>query len=215
MQGELGELTVGAAADLLLVDGNPLEDIAVLANSSNIKLVVKHGLLAKVCAVHAYSQIGHTARLDTQRTWPSWCTICDSSQGSEPEESSLFATCLPRLSRCQDPGTSGDACAFACKHTLQWLGGPTDTCLPIRPLLFALLPCCMCPAGASCRPAGRQQAAVCWQGNLMQLWQLDAAGGGLPCPEALSMVDAGRQDGRGLVGTPAEMQGKPIVWYCN
>jgi hypothetical protein len=42
---------VGAAADLLLVDGNPLDDIAVLANSSNIKLVVKHGLLAKVRAV--------------------------------------------------------------------------------------------------------------------------------------------------------------------
>lgn len=41
---------MGAAADLLLVDGNPLDDIAVLANSSNIKLVVKHGLLAKVCA---------------------------------------------------------------------------------------------------------------------------------------------------------------------
>lgn len=38
----------GAAADLVLVEGDPLEDIAVLANSSNIKLVIKHGLLAKV-----------------------------------------------------------------------------------------------------------------------------------------------------------------------
>ena len=47
-QGQLGELLQGAAADLLLVEGDPLEDIGVLANSSNIKLVIKHGLLAKV-----------------------------------------------------------------------------------------------------------------------------------------------------------------------
>jgi imidazolonepropionase-like amidohydrolase len=48
LQGELGELVSGAAADLLVVDGDPLEDISVLANSSNIKLVIKNGLLAKV-----------------------------------------------------------------------------------------------------------------------------------------------------------------------
>lgn len=47
-QGELGELIPEAAADLILVDGDPLEDIAVLAQSSSIKLVIKHGLLAKV-----------------------------------------------------------------------------------------------------------------------------------------------------------------------
>jgi hypothetical protein len=44
----MGELAVGAAADLVLVEGDPLEDIGVLANSSNVKLVIKQGLLAKV-----------------------------------------------------------------------------------------------------------------------------------------------------------------------
>jgi imidazolonepropionase-like amidohydrolase len=48
LQGELGELLPEAAADVILVDGDPLEDIAVLSQSSNIKLVVKAGLLAKV-----------------------------------------------------------------------------------------------------------------------------------------------------------------------
>lgn len=47
-QGELGELALGAAADLLLVEGDPLEDIAVLTNPNNIRLVIKAGLLAKV-----------------------------------------------------------------------------------------------------------------------------------------------------------------------
>jgi imidazolonepropionase-like amidohydrolase len=57
LQGELGELLPGAAADLILVDGDPLQDIACLAGSSsssssgggsNIPLVIKDGLLAKV-----------------------------------------------------------------------------------------------------------------------------------------------------------------------
>jgi hypothetical protein len=47
-QGQLGELVPGAAADLLLVEGDPLEDIGLLAASSNVLLVVKDGLLAKV-----------------------------------------------------------------------------------------------------------------------------------------------------------------------
>jgi len=50
LQGELGELALGAAADLLLVEGDPLEDIAVLTNPNNIRLVIKAGLLAKVGA---------------------------------------------------------------------------------------------------------------------------------------------------------------------
>lgn len=41
-------MAAGAAADLVLVEGDPLEDIGVLADSSNIKLVIKQGLLAKV-----------------------------------------------------------------------------------------------------------------------------------------------------------------------
>lgn len=44
----MGELAAGAAADLVLVEGDPLEDIGVLADSSNIKLIIKQGLLAKV-----------------------------------------------------------------------------------------------------------------------------------------------------------------------
>jgi hypothetical protein len=54
LQGELGELLPGAAADLILVDGDPLQDIGCLAGSSsggggsNIPLVIKDGLLAKV-----------------------------------------------------------------------------------------------------------------------------------------------------------------------
>jgi imidazolonepropionase-like amidohydrolase len=63
LQGELGELLPGAAADLILVDGDPLQDISCLAGSSsngssssscgagggsNIPLVIKDGLLAKV-----------------------------------------------------------------------------------------------------------------------------------------------------------------------
>lgn len=48
-QGKMGELLPGAAADLLLVDGDPLDDIGVLTAASNIRLVIKHGLLAKVC----------------------------------------------------------------------------------------------------------------------------------------------------------------------
>lgn len=65
LQGELGEVVPGAAADLILVDGDPLADIACLAGSGSsssaagssdninsgtisIPLVIKDGLLAKV-----------------------------------------------------------------------------------------------------------------------------------------------------------------------
>jgi imidazolonepropionase-like amidohydrolase len=64
-QGELGELTAGAAADLVLVEGDPLDDIGVLANSSNIKMVIKHGLLAKVgaaCSCTWASSVNHRAQ---------------------------------------------------------------------------------------------------------------------------------------------------------
>jgi imidazolonepropionase-like amidohydrolase len=44
MEGQIGTLTPGAYADLLVVDGNPLDDIGVLAKpEQNVKLVMKAG----------------------------------------------------------------------------------------------------------------------------------------------------------------------------
>ena len=43
-EGPLGVIEVGAYADMILVDGNPLEDVAVLADfDNNIKVVIKDG----------------------------------------------------------------------------------------------------------------------------------------------------------------------------
>lgn len=46
MAGELGTLAVGAHADLLVLDGNPLEDIDVLADPKHIRHVVQAGAIA-------------------------------------------------------------------------------------------------------------------------------------------------------------------------
>ena len=47
-QGQLGEVTQGAIADLLLVDGNPLTDIHCLLNQGEkIRVIVKDGALFK------------------------------------------------------------------------------------------------------------------------------------------------------------------------
>jgi imidazolonepropionase-like amidohydrolase len=43
MQEDLGTVERGKLADLLVVDGNPLEDIAVLQNRENLKLIMKEG----------------------------------------------------------------------------------------------------------------------------------------------------------------------------
>ncbi|MCX5191467.1 amidohydrolase family protein [Streptomyces sp. NBC_00268] len=44
MEGEIGSLTVGARADLLVVDGNPLDDIRVLTRpEQHLRHVVKAG----------------------------------------------------------------------------------------------------------------------------------------------------------------------------
>ena len=46
MEGRLGRIQSGAFADVLLVEGNPLEDIACLAgNGENIRLVMKAGCI--------------------------------------------------------------------------------------------------------------------------------------------------------------------------
>ena len=47
-EGPLGVIVEGAYADMILVEGNPLEDVAVLADyDQNIKLVMKDGLIFK------------------------------------------------------------------------------------------------------------------------------------------------------------------------
>lgn len=45
-EGPLGVIEIGAYADMILVDGNPLEDVAVLANhEKHLKLVIKDGVI--------------------------------------------------------------------------------------------------------------------------------------------------------------------------
>jgi len=43
MEDEIGTVEEGKLADLLVVDGNPLQDIATLQNKSNLKLIMKGG----------------------------------------------------------------------------------------------------------------------------------------------------------------------------
>jgi imidazolonepropionase-like amidohydrolase len=45
--GELGAIRPGYCADLLVVDGNPLDDVAVLARPERIMLVMKGGVVHK------------------------------------------------------------------------------------------------------------------------------------------------------------------------
>ncbi len=47
MEGEIGTVEEGKLADLLVVEGNPLEDIAVLQNRDNLKLIMKGGRVVK------------------------------------------------------------------------------------------------------------------------------------------------------------------------
>ena len=47
-EGPLGEITVGAYADLILVDGNPLEDLSLVADPhKNFDLIMKDGVIYK------------------------------------------------------------------------------------------------------------------------------------------------------------------------
>ena len=47
-RGKLGLIREGALADILLVDGNPLEDVSILANpEENIQLIIKDGVIFK------------------------------------------------------------------------------------------------------------------------------------------------------------------------
>ena len=47
MQEDLGTVERGKLADLLVVEGNPLEDIAILQNPDNLKLIMKEGKTIK------------------------------------------------------------------------------------------------------------------------------------------------------------------------
>jgi imidazolonepropionase-like amidohydrolase len=47
-EGRLGEISVGAYADMILVDGNPLENIKLIENpEQNFKIIMKNGLIYK------------------------------------------------------------------------------------------------------------------------------------------------------------------------
>ena len=48
MPGELGVVKAGALADLLLVDGDPLADIAILQDRNALRMVMKDGVLHKL-----------------------------------------------------------------------------------------------------------------------------------------------------------------------
>lgn len=44
MAGEIGEISSGAYADLLVVDGNPLEDLSLLqSDGANLQIIMKGG----------------------------------------------------------------------------------------------------------------------------------------------------------------------------
>ncbi|MBL4599680.1 MAG: amidohydrolase family protein [Rhizobiaceae bacterium] len=45
--GELGEVKEGYLADLLLVDGNPLEDVTILQHRENLTMIMKDGVIYK------------------------------------------------------------------------------------------------------------------------------------------------------------------------
>ena len=48
LEGKLGEISEGAYADMILVDGNPLNDIKLLADpEKNFALIVKDGVIYK------------------------------------------------------------------------------------------------------------------------------------------------------------------------
>lgn len=45
--GELGVVKEGALADLLLVEGNPLENLDLVADQNNFKIILKDGKIYK------------------------------------------------------------------------------------------------------------------------------------------------------------------------
>jgi len=45
--GDLGVVEEGAYADLLLVEGNPLEDLSAVTDSDNLRIIMKDGKIYK------------------------------------------------------------------------------------------------------------------------------------------------------------------------
>lgn len=46
-KGKIGVLEKDAYADILLVDGNPVEDVAILSDTDNLRLIMKDGTVYK------------------------------------------------------------------------------------------------------------------------------------------------------------------------
>jgi imidazolonepropionase-like amidohydrolase len=46
-EGPIGRIEAGAYADMLLVDGNPLEDLGAVTDSDNIRIIMKDGVIYK------------------------------------------------------------------------------------------------------------------------------------------------------------------------
>ena len=47
LEGTLGTVSEGGYADLLLVDGNPIEDLSAVTDSDNLKIIMKNGVIYK------------------------------------------------------------------------------------------------------------------------------------------------------------------------
>ena len=47
LEGDLGVIAAGAYADLLIVEGNPLEDLSAVTDTDNLKIIMKDGVVYK------------------------------------------------------------------------------------------------------------------------------------------------------------------------
>ena len=47
MEGKLGTIAPGAFADLLVIDGNPLEDVTILARPEALSLILRDGRICR------------------------------------------------------------------------------------------------------------------------------------------------------------------------
>jgi len=59
LEGQLGQLTPGALADIIVVKGDPVKDITVLQNKRNIEVVIKNGTIVEFPAAAETERHGH------------------------------------------------------------------------------------------------------------------------------------------------------------